>query len=264
MYSNILRLSTCLAAFAVSATVLATEPVALPEVSEMAALPELSDNLMASGLSESSEPSESSDNSELSGLSESSDSLIYNKVDSINVLSKKKPKRDWATWAPDPKRAMWLAIVLPGAGQVYNRKYWKLPIVYGGFLGCIYAWRWNNQMYRDYSQAYMDIMDDDPNTQSYNQFLHLGAQITDDNIERYQNIFKRRKDYYRKYRDLSIFCLIGVYALSVIDAYVDASLSQFDISKDLSLRIEPSVINSHMSNNPVKSSALGLQCSLNF
>ena len=110
----------------------------------------------------------------------------------------------------------------------------------------------------------MDIMDDDPNTQSYNQFLHLGMEITDDNKERYQNLFKRRKDYYRKYRDLSIFCLIGVYALSVIDAYVDASLSQFDISKDLSLKIEPSIINNHSSLNPVKASSLGLQCSLNF
>ena len=214
-----------------------------------------------------------------------SSAYIYNKVDSFlpdsavqatealknsksvvmtDTVAGKKKKRNWATWAPDPKRAMWLAIVVPGAGQIYNRKYWKLPIVYGGFLGCAYAWRWNNQMYRDYSQAYMDIMDDDPNTQSYNQFLHLGMEITDDNKERYQNLFKRRKDYYRKYRDLSIFCLIGVYALSVIDAYVDASLSQFDISKDLSLKIEPSIINNHSSLNPVKASSLGLQCSLNF
>lgn len=176
----------------------------------------------------------------------------------------KKMKRDWATWSPDPKRALWLAIVLPGAGQIYNRKYWKLPIVYGGFVGCIYAMRWNNQMYRDYSQAYMDLMDNDPNTQSYNQFLHLGNKITDENKSRYENLFKRRKDYYRKYRDLSIFALIGVYALSVIDAYVDASLSQFDISKDLSLKIEPSVINNRSSLNPVKSSSLGVQCSLNF
>lgn len=192
------------------------------------------------------------------------DTFIYNKVDTMANIAKKPVKRDWATWAPDPKRAMWLAIVLPGGGQIYNRKYWKLPIVYGGFLGCIYAWRWNNQMYRDYSQAYLDIMDDDPTTESYNQFLHLGMTINDENKERYQNLFKRRKDYYRKYRDLSIFCLIGVYALSVIDAYVDASLSQFDISKDLSLRIEPSVINNHSSANPVKASSLGLQCSLNF
>lgn len=187
---------------------------------------------------------------------------IYNKVDTIEA--EKRTKRDWSTWAPNPKRAMWLAVVLPGAGQIYNRKYWKLPIVYGGFMGCIYAWRWNNQMYRDYSQAYMDIMDDDPTTQSYNQFLHLGAEITDANKTQYQNLFKRRKDYYRKYRDLSIFCLIGVYALSIIDAYVDASLSQFDISKDLSLKIEPSVINGKNGGNPLKSSALGLQCSLNF
>lgn len=190
-------------------------------------------------------------------------------ADSLALLTlsdtlKLKKKRDWATWRPNPKRALWLAIVIPGAGQIYNRKYWKLPIVYGGFVGCAYAMRWNNQMYRDYSQAYLDLMDNDPNTQSYNQFLHLGAQITDSNKERYQNLFKRRKDYYRKYRDLSIFCLIGVYALSVIDAYVDASLSQFDISKDLSMRIEPSVINNHSSANPIKSSSLGLQCSLNF
>lgn len=116
---------------------------------------------------------------------------IYNKVDTIET--EKRAKRDWSTWAPNPRRAMWLAVVLPGAGQIYNRKYWKLPIVYGGFMGCIYAWRWNNQMYRDYSQAYMDIMDDDPTTQSYNQFLHLGAEVTDANKTRYQNLFKKGK-----------------------------------------------------------------------
>lgn len=176
----------------------------------------------------------------------------------------KKEKRDWSSWRPKPQRAMWLAIVLPGAGQIYNRKYWKLPIVYGGFLGCIYAMRWNNMMYHDYSQAYMDIMDDNPETESYNQFLHLGATITDSNKSTYQNIFKKRKDYYRKYRDLSVFALIGVYALSIIDAYVDASLSEFDISKDLSLKVEPTVIRNKTTDNPIKSSSLGLQCSLNF
>ena len=92
--------------------------------------------------------------------------------------AEKRAKRDWATWKPNPKRAMWLAIMLPGAGQIYNRKYWKLPIVYGGFIGCAYAMRWNNQMYMDYSQAYLDIMDNDPNTKSYEEFLHLGNSIT--------------------------------------------------------------------------------------
>jgi len=181
-----------------------------------------------------------------------------------DTLKAKKQKRDWNTWRPNVKRAMWLAIVLPGAGQIYNRKYWKLPIVYGGFVGCLYAMRWNNQMYNDYSQAYMDLMDEDPTTESYNQFLHLGAKITDSNKSRYESLFKKRKDYYRKYRDLSIFCLIGVYALSVIDAYVDASLSEFDISEDLSLRVEPAVMKTGTSVNPIKSSALGVQCSLSF
>ncbi len=119
-------------------------------------------------------------------------------------------------------------------------------------------------MYHDYSQAYMDIMDNDPNTQSYNQFLHLGNTITPENTERYQDLFRRRKDFYRRYRDLSIFILIGVYALSVIDAYVDASLSEFDISKDLSLHIQPAVINNRSSANPLKSSSIGLQCLVTF
>jgi len=156
----------------------------------------------------------------------------------------KKIKRDCTTWKPNPKRAMWLAIVLPGAGQIYNRKYWKLPIFYGGFLGCAYAMRWNNQMYADYAQAYIDIMDDNPNTNSFNQFLHLGSQITDQNIDRYKELFRKRKDRFRRWRDLSFFCMIGVYGLSIIDAYVDASLSQFDISDDLSLRLEPGFVNS--------------------
>lgn len=176
----------------------------------------------------------------------------------------KRHKRDWNTWRPNAKRALWLAIVLPGAGQIYNRKFWKLPIVYGGFVGCAYAMRWNNQMYRDYSQAYLDLMDDDPNTQSYNQFLHLGAKIDDSNIERYKAIFKNRKDRFRRWRDLSFFCIVAVYALSVVDAYVDASLSEFDISKDLSLRVEPAIINNKVERNPLKANALGLSCSLNF
>ena len=176
----------------------------------------------------------------------------------------KKKKRDWSTWRPNPKRAMWLAIVLPGAGQIYNRKYWKLPIVYGGFVGCAYAMRWNNQMYSDYSQAYLDLMDDDPNTQSYNQFLHLGAKIDESNLQRYQQLFKKRKDKFRRWRDLSFFCLVGVYALSIVDAYVDATLSEFDISKDLSLKVEPTIINNERERNPFKANSLGLSCSLNF
>jgi hypothetical protein len=196
------------------------------------------------------------------------DKQLFTHADSLELMSTdsvaKHKKRDWQTWRPNVKRALWLALVIPGAGQIYNRKYWKLPILYGGFVGCAYAMRWNNQMYHDYSQAYIDIMDDDPNTHSYDQFLHLGNQITSDNLARYQNLFKQRKDRYRRWRDLSFFCLVGVYAFSVVDAYVDASLSEFDISKDLSLRVGPTVINNSTERNPLKSNSLGLQCSLNF
>lgn len=183
-------------------------------------------------------------------------------TDSANLH--KKQHRDWSTWRPDSKRALWLALVLPGAGQIYNRKYWKLPIIYGGFVGCAYAMRWNNQMYHDYSQAYMDIMDNDASTHSYDQFLHLGTAITESNRARYQEIFRKRKDRFRRYRDLSFFCMIGVYAISVVDAYVDASLSEFDISKDLSLHVSPTIIKDNTESDPLKSNALGLQCSLNF
>lgn len=195
------------------------------------------------------------------------DSITIDSTSLSKALAPKalRKKRNWATWRPDTKRAMWLALVLPGAGQIYNRKYWKLPIIYGGFMGCAYAMSWNNQMYHDYSQAYLDIMDDDPNTQSYNQFLHLGAQIDASNIERYKEIFRKRKDRYRRWRDMSMFVMIGVYAFSVIDAYVDASLSEFDISDDLSLRVEPTVINNNQrTRNPLRSSTLALQCSLTF
>lgn len=186
------------------------------------------------------------------------------KLNSMLQVATKKPKRDWSTWRPDTKRAMWLAIVLPGAGQIYNRKYWKLPIIYGGFVGCAYAMRWNNMMYRDYSQAYLDIMDDDPTTESYNQFLHLGNKITPENMERWKTIFKKRKDRYRRWRDMSFFCMLGVYAFSVIDAYVDASLSEFDISHDLSMRVSPAVISNKTDFTGSRHTSLGVSCSLNF
>ena len=184
--------------------------------------------------------------------------------DTIQIM---KTPRDWSKWRPSSKRALWMAAVIPGAGQIYNRKYWKLPIIYGGFVGCVYAWRWNNMMYHDYSQAYMDLMDDDPNTKSYESFLHLGRVINENNpdeLKTWQNKFKKRKDYYRRYRDMSVFILIGVYALSVIDAYVDASLSEFDISDDITLKVEPAIMNDRSSANLLKSSALGLQCSISF
>lgn len=193
------------------------------------------------------------------------------KVDTINLKfpidqkELKKQQRDLtkAQFVPDPQRALWLALVIPGAGQIYNRKYWKLPLVYGGFLGCTYAFTWNQQMYSDYSQAYLDIMDDNPATQSYKDFLPPNFDITG-REDRYKEIFKNKKNTYRRWRDLSVFCFAGVYILSVIDAYVDAQLSEFDITPDLSMRLEPTVINTNPQEKRMQQQSYGIGCSFNF
>ena len=210
----------------------------------------------------------SSDSVLMKGLVSDDSIFVDSLQNQLSVMAEANPplkvQKDWSKWQPDPKRALWLAIVFPGGGQIYNRKYWKLPLIYGGFMGCLYAMNWNNNMYKDYSQAFLDISYNDPITASYNSYLHLGAKITDSNKERYKQIFRSRRDKYRRWRDLSFFVMVGVYALSVIDAYVDAELSVFDISKDLSLKVEPTIMNNSSSSNPFQAGAVGLNCSLNF
>ena len=181
---------------------------------------------------------------------------IVQKTDSLLGVNAYKKTR----FIPDPQRALWLSLIIPGAGQFYNRKLWKIPIVYGGFLGCLYALTWNNQMYKDYSQAYLDIMDDDPNTKSYVNMLPINYDITG-REEQYKEIFKNKKNYYRKYRDMSIFAMIGVYLLSVVDAYVDAELSSFDISRDLGLKLEPAIFNTSKN---LTNAFVGIQFNLTF
>lgn len=170
-------------------------------------------------------------------------------------LSQVIPKR---LFIPNPTKATWLAMVFPGAGQIYNRKYWKLPIIYGGFAGCAYALSWNGKMYKDYSQAYMDIMDDNPNTTSYLDLIPPNANYNENQLK---ELLRKRKDTFRRYRDLSIFAFIGVYLISVIDAYVDAELSNFDISPDLSMRVEPTIMTNQYHTG---SKAVGVQCSFRF
>lgn len=181
-------------------------------------------------------------------------------VDSVTKLTWAQRK---ALFVPDPIRATWLALVIPGGGQIYNRKYWKLPIVYGGVFGCIYALTWNNQMLRDYQQAYLDIMDSDPNTCSYMKMLPIGYNI-EGKEDRFKEIFKNKKNFYRKYRDLSIFAFVGVYLISVIDAYVDAELSTFDISPDLSLHWAPTFMETDFTSTRHHRNIPALQLSLAF
>ena len=180
-----------------------------------------------------------------------------------SLLRKALPQEKPALFKPDPIRSMWLALAFPGGGQIYNRKYWKLPFIYGGYLGCAYALTWNNQMLKDYSQAYLDIMDSDPNTKSYEKMLPLGYDITGKE-ERFKEIFKNKKNHFRRFRDMSIFAFAGVYLLSVVDAYVDAELSSFDISEDLSLHLQPGMMETHATDGRGRHRVPALGICLNF
>lgn len=164
---------------------------------------------------------------------------------------------------PQPNRAVWMSALFPGLGQVYNRRYWKLPIVVGGYLGLAYATSWNNGMLTDYTRAYRDIMDTDPSTNSYMNFFP--PTISEDNIDKswLTNILRTRRDYFRRNRDLCIICLVALYLVCMVDAYVDASMAHFDVSPDLSLDIAPAIIVNDRFPS-IKRSALGLQWSLTF
>lgn len=161
---------------------------------------------------------------------------------------------------PDPTRATWLSMLCPGLGQVYNRRYWKLPIVVGAYMGLIYATDWNNTMLRDYTRAYRDLTDNDPNTKSYMDFFAPNVSESSLNQSWLESVFQSRKNFYRRNRDLCIAGMIGVYLLAIVDAYVDASLAHFDISPDLSIDWAPVIIQETRSPLP----SFGVQWALRF
>lgn len=120
--------------------------------------------------------------------------------------------------------------LVPGLGQVYNKKYWKPPILYAGFIALGYSISFNNKYYHIFKQAYIYRLDGDSTT-----------------VDDYENIYPDanallvRKDYYRRTRDLMWIIASGVYILNIIDAYVDAQLSDFDISDNLSMNAQPGI-----------------------
>jgi len=152
-------------------------------------------------------------------------------------------------WKPDAMRAVWMGAIIPGYGQIYNRSYWKLPIVYGAFFGCAYAITWTNGMYTDYKTAYRDILTDRDNgtrsedpDKSYIAILPEGYTISRvGGFDTWTTTLSNQQNRYRRYRDLSIVAAVAVYALSLIDAYVDAQLFDYDISDDLSLQLDPTL-----------------------
>jgi len=157
---------------------------------------------------------------------------------------------------PDSKKAVIYSAIFPGAGQIYNRKYWKLPIIYGGALGLTYAITWNGARYNEYSDAYKDLV-----LNTGDSYLNFVSQSDiNANKQYYIDAFKRKKDFFRRNRDLAIIISVGVYALCMIDAYVDAQLYDFDMSPDLSMRIEPMI----WIPTPYSKAAFGVQWIINF
>lgn len=153
-------------------------------------------------------------------------------------------------WRPDAPRAVWMGILCPGLGQIYNRSYWKLPIVYGGFMGCGFAVGFNQSKYDGYRNAYRELYSDRDNRRvepdnpdkSYVKVLPKGYTIDRmGGVDNYLTSLNNNMNIFRRYRDLSIAATALVYALGIVEAYVDARLYDFDISPDLSLRAEPAL-----------------------
>jgi hypothetical protein len=128
-----------------------------------------------------------------------------------------------------PKRATLYSAMLPGAGQIYNHKYWKAPIAWGGLGVCVYFIQRNNTEFQRYKTAYLAQVDGDPGT--VDEFNGRFSPETVRNVA----------DQYQRWRDLSYICLAGVYILNVVDASVDGHFVHFDVGDDLSLDLGPSL-----------------------
>ena len=122
-----------------------------------------------------------------------------------------------------PNKATFMSSLVPGLGQYYNQKYWKIPIIYGVFTGLIYYASYNNFVYKKYRREYKWATDDDDRTVS---------QYPAANTE-------RLKDTWRRYRDICFIGIGALYLLQVIDANVDAHFFDFTIDKDLSIKADP-------------------------
>lgn len=136
------------------------------------------------------------------------------------IILKKNPK--------NPRTAVILSAILPGAGQVYNEKPWKVPLLYGGIATNLYFLDFNDRRYQLFKRALEVFREDDPNVPNMFPYLNEAGLI-------------RNVDYWRRNRD-GVYLLFGaIYVLNIIDALVDAHLSGFDVSDDLSMKIEPAL-----------------------
>ena len=149
-----------------------------------------------------------------------------------------------------PLKATMLAAAFPGAGQIYTRKYWKVPLVYAGFGGIGYAVAYNSKWYKTYTKAYQDFTDNVAETDSYADLINgidqavydpsLNSEDFNQSTSSYvQDQLLNKVDYFRRYRDLSLIGLGAWYLITILDANVDASLFDYDIGDNLNVSLAP-------------------------
>jgi hypothetical protein len=166
-----------------------------------------------------------------------------------DTVSFVKPKKHFKA---EPLKATMLAVALPGAGQIYNRKYWKIPVVYAGFGVLFYTASFNGKNYTTYMKAYQDFTDVIPQTDSYIPLIPADPKEYDpvlypddydpSQASYYEDGLLRMVDYYKRYRDLSYIGIAAWYLLSILDANVDASLFDFDVTDNLDLTLAPTLM----------------------
>jgi len=151
-----------------------------------------------------------------------------------------------------PIKAQLYSAILPGLGQIYNRKYWKLPIIYGIGGAVIFSYFYNRDYYEDLNNAYVEVYYMDPPPTEY----EFRGKVITYNIagQLYSN-----KEKFRKWKDYALVGIAAVYLLNVIDAMIDAYFLEFDVSDDLSLRLGPSIIN-----NDMYASTMGIKFCVKF
>ncbi len=159
-----------------------------------------------------------------------------------------------------PRKATIYSAVLPGLGQAYNKKYWKIPIIYAGFGAIGYFINWNNDNYQFDKKAYQDLTDNNDETNSFLEIEQAQYYDLDNPTSRanFKDGLLKRQDSYRRNRDLLIISIIGFYGLNVIDASVDAHLFNFDITDDLTFNWQPKM--QHFN----KLNVYSINCSFNF
>ena len=146
-----------------------------------------------------------------------------------------------------PRKATIYSAIVPGLGQIYNKKYWKVPLIYIGFGAIGYFINWNNENYQLFKTGYTHLTDTNPDTQDYLKIEAVRRNNYNlDNPTEFNNLktaLLKQQDYYRRNRDLLVISMVGFYGLNIIDASVDAHLFDFDISDDLTLKWEPTMMN---------------------